>query len=38
VVVEHAGSRVSGVVLYDDEMAVGFGDGMFAVPLAALWA
>jgi hypothetical protein len=26
------------VVLYDGEMAVGFGDGMFAVPLAVLWA
>ena len=37
-VVEDAGSRVSGVVLYDGEMAVGFGDGMFAVPLAVLWA
>jgi hypothetical protein len=25
-------------VLYEGEVAVGFGDGMFAVPLAALWA
>jgi len=25
-------------VLYDGEVTVGFGDGMFAVPLAALWA
>jgi hypothetical protein len=25
------------VVLYDGEMTVGFGDGMFAVPIAALW-
>jgi uncharacterized protein len=68
IVIEHAGSRVSGVevkasstvhptdfrglrrlreatgkqftcgvVLYDGEVAVGFGEGMFAVPLAALW-
>lgn len=69
IVIEHAGSRVSGVevkasstvrptdfrglhglrkatgkrfvcgvVLYDGEVTVGFGDGMYAVPLAALWA
>jgi hypothetical protein len=25
------------VVLYDGEMTVGFGDDMFAVPIAALW-
>jgi len=69
IVIEHAGSRVSGVevkasstvrptdfrglhglrkatgkrfvcgvVLYDGEVTVGFGEGMYAVPLAALWA
>ena len=36
---EATGKRFTcGVVLYDGEVAVGFGDGMFAVPLAALWA
>ena len=69
IVIEHSGSRVSGVevkasstvhptdlrgmrrlreasgkrfacgiVLYDGEVTVGFGDGMFAVPLAELWS
>ena len=28
---------VCGVVLYGGEMTVGFGDDMFAVPIAALW-
>jgi len=28
---------VVGVVLYDGETAAGFGDGMFAVPISALW-
>jgi predicted AAA+ superfamily ATPase len=68
IVIEHSGSRVSGVevkasstvhpadfrglrrlreatgkrfacgvVLYDGEITVGFGDGMFAVPIAELW-
>lgn len=33
-----AGERfVAGVVLYDGETSVGFGEGMFAVPLRALW-
>jgi predicted AAA+ superfamily ATPase len=36
---EATGSRfVCGVIMYDGEMTVGFGDGMFAVPLSALWA
>jgi len=36
---EATGKRFTcGVVLYDGEVTVGFGDGMFAVPLAALWA
>ena len=36
---EATGKRVTcGVVLYDGEVTVGFGDDMFAVPLAALWA
>jgi predicted AAA+ superfamily ATPase len=36
---EACGKRFGcGVVMYDGEMTVGFGDGMFAVPLAALWA
>jgi predicted AAA+ superfamily ATPase len=36
---EATGKRFTcGVVLYEGEVAVGFGDGMFAVPLAALWA
>jgi predicted AAA+ superfamily ATPase len=26
-----------GVILYDGEVSVGFGDGMFAVPIAELW-
>jgi predicted AAA+ superfamily ATPase len=35
---EATGKRfVCGVVLYDGEMTVGFGDDMFAVPIAALW-
>lgn len=33
-----AGKRFSaGVVLYDGESSVGFGDGLFAVPVRALW-
>ena len=28
---------VAGVVLYDGENVVGFGDGLFAVPIRALW-
>lgn len=33
-----AGRRFScGVVLYDGEASVGFGDGLFAVPIRALW-
>lgn len=33
-----AGKRfVAGVVLYDGEASVGFGDGLFAVPVRALW-
>lgn len=33
-----AGKRfASGVVLYDGEMSAGFGDGLFAVPIRALW-
>lgn len=33
-----AGKRfASGVVLYDGEASVGFGDGLFAVPIRALW-
>ncbi|MEY4103289.1 MAG: hypothetical protein RLZZ116_335 [Planctomycetota bacterium] len=36
---EATGKRFTcGVVLYDGEVTVGFGDGMFAVPLASLWA
>ena len=27
----------AGVVLYDGESAVGFGDSLFAVPIRALW-
>lgn len=35
---EIAGKRfVSGVVLYDGEVSAGFGDGLFAVPIRALW-
>ena len=33
-----AGSRFkAGVVLYDGEMSVGFGDGLFALPISVLW-
>ena len=33
-----AGKRFSsGVVLYDGETSAGFGDGMYAVPIRALW-
>ena len=33
-----AGKRfVGGVVLYDGESSVGFGDGLYAVPIRALW-
>jgi hypothetical protein len=33
-----AGKRfVGGVVLYDGETSASFGDGLFAVPLRALW-
>ena len=33
-----AGKRFAcGVVLYDGEICAGFGDGMYAVPLRALW-
>lgn len=28
---------VAGVVMYDGESAVGFGDGLYAVPIRALW-
>ena len=35
---ETAGKRfAAGVVLYDGESAVGFGDSLFAVPIRALW-
>jgi hypothetical protein len=35
---EAAGKRFSaGVVLYDGEASVGFGEGLFAVPIRALW-
>ena len=35
---EAAGARfTAGVVLYDGESVVGFGDGFFAVPIRALW-
>jgi predicted AAA+ superfamily ATPase len=35
---EASGKRfVAGVVLYDGEACASFGDGMFAVPLRALW-
>jgi len=35
---EAAAARfVAGVVLYDGETAVGFGDGLYAVPIRALW-
>lgn len=33
-----AGKRfVGGVVLYDGESSAGFGDGLYAVPIRALW-
>jgi len=33
-----AGRRfVGGVVLYDGEASAGFGDGLYAVPIRALW-
>ena len=33
-----AGKRfVGGVVLYDGEISASFGDGLYAVPLRALW-
>jgi hypothetical protein len=33
-----AGRRfAAGVVLYDGEMSAGFGDGLYAVPIRALW-
>lgn len=35
---EAAGGRFTcGVVLYDGDLSVGFGDGLYAVPLRALW-
>jgi hypothetical protein len=35
---EAAGKRFAcGVVLYDGETCAGFGDGMYAVPVRALW-
>lgn len=35
---EAAGKRfTAGVVLYDGEASVGFGEGLFAVPIRALW-
>lgn len=35
---EAAGDRfAAGVVLYDGEASVGFGEGLFAVPIRALW-
>lgn len=35
---EVAGTRfAAGVILYDGEATVGFGDGLFAVPVRALW-
>jgi predicted AAA+ superfamily ATPase len=35
---EAAGKRfTAGVVLYDGEMSAGFGDGLYAVPIRALW-
>lgn len=36
---EASGKRFAcGVVLYDGELTVGFGDGMFAVPLSEIWS
>jgi hypothetical protein len=35
---EAAGSHFAGgVVLYDGEVSASFGDGLFAVPIRALW-
>lgn len=35
---EHAGKRFTkGVVLYDGETSLGFGDGLYAIPLRCLW-
>ncbi len=35
---DDAGDRfVVGVVLYDGEMSVGFGDGLYAIPIRNLW-
>ena len=35
---EAAGARfLGGVVLYDGDMSVGFGDSLYAVPVRALW-
>jgi hypothetical protein len=35
---EVTGSRIkAGVVLYDGETCLGFGDRLFAVPVRALW-
>jgi len=35
---EAAGKRfIAGVVLYDGEITASFGDGLFAIPLRALW-
>ena len=35
---EAAGKRFAcGVVLYDGETTASFGEGMFAVPIRALW-
>lgn len=28
---------IAGIVLYDGEMTAGFGDGLYAVPIRALW-
>ena len=33
-----AGRRfIAGIVMYDGETSVGFGDRMYAVPIRALW-
>jgi hypothetical protein len=37
IVLERAGGELAGVVLYDGELTVGFGDDLFAVPVSALW-
>jgi putative transposase len=34
---KHKVSAQAGVVLYDGEATVRFGDGLFAVPVRALW-